>query len=137
MAVTLTTASAQAMLDALTARIDRSAAGSIRFWSASAAAATSFIAACDLWTTAFAATNTSRRAVMYTSAGALVTEASAPKAGTVTMWRACSQDGTAMFKGSATNTGGGGDITFTSTAIGAGESVTVTSLVLTMPLTPA
>lgn len=53
--------------------------------------------------------------------------------GTVTMFEVYSRDSDAIFRGSVTATGGGGDIVLSSTAIGSGDTITISSLTYTAP----
>jgi len=53
--------------------------------------------------------------------------------GTIAKFAARNRDNTNIFLGSVTATGGGGDITLSSVAIGAGDTVAVSSLTYTAP----
>lgn len=54
--------------------------------------------------------------------------------GTATWFRALDSDANAKFDGRVTATGGGGDLTLTSTSITSGQSVDITGGTLTQPL---
>lgn len=59
-------------------------------------------------------------------------DTSADNSGTIAHWRLYASDGTTChMQGSATITGGGGDITLDAVAVTAGQTVTVTSFTLT------
>lgn len=53
--------------------------------------------------------------------------------GTVTLFVVRSRDSDDIFTGSVTATGGGGDIILSSTAIGDGDTITISSLTYTSP----
>lgn len=56
-------------------------------------------------------------------------------AGTITKFSAKTSGGAAVFTGTATVTGGGGDIELTSDTLAAGETSSITSLTHTQPAT--
>lgn len=53
--------------------------------------------------------------------------------GTVALFKVVDGDGTEIFRGSVTATGGGGDIELSSVSIGATDTVSVSSLTYTAP----
>jgi hypothetical protein len=127
MAITLTTATATAMLNSILAIVDRSGAAGVRFYSTT----TRLVTCVCNDPFAVVANNTMTMDEAPAVSGTVAT------AGTAATWRLTTQNGTTVLSGSASNTGAGGDITFTSTVLGKDETVTVTSLVITQPLTPA
>ena len=62
---------------------------------------------------------------------AIASDASADNTGTATWFRIVDSTGAFVLDGTITVTGGGGDITMTSTSIQAGVTVDATSLVFT------
>ena len=59
-------------------------------------------------------------------------DASADNSGTIAHWRLYASDGTTCHaQGTATLTGGGGDITLDAVAVTAGQAVTITSFTIT------
>lgn len=68
-----------------------------------------------------------------TATGLPISDASADMTGTATKFDACDTDGTVVFDGTVTATGGGGDIELVTTAIVATQPVEITACTFTMP----
>jgi len=66
------------------------------------------------------------------TAGTIADNTNAP-GGTAAAFQCVDQDGTVVFSGTVTATGGGGDITLSSVAVGATDTVAVSSLTYTQP----
>ena len=120
MAVTLEDNARNAMMDALDALL---AGGDIRFETA----ASNPVATCGFGTPAFG----------DASAGSITANAISDdtnaSAGTITKAILRTSAAAAVMEMSVTATGGGGDIELSSVAIGDGDTISVTSLVLTLP----
>lgn len=134
MALTLPTASRNAMCDALVDRFDLGAgAGTIEIRSgtrpttANDAATGTVLATVTLIDPAFGA---SSAGVATLSDPAAVTGAAA---GTATWFRGLDSTGATVLDGSVTATGGGGDLTLATTTISAGLTVDVTGGTITQP----
>lgn len=54
--------------------------------------------------------------------------------GTVARFRVLNRDGTEVYRGTVTAVGGGGDLELSSLAIGAGDTVSVSSLIYSAPV---
>lgn len=65
------------------------------------------------------------------TAGSITQDSSANATGTATYFRLATSAGTAVIQGTVTATGGGGDLTLTTTSIVSGQPVQVTSFVIT------
>lgn len=65
-----------------------------------------------------------------TTANAISNDTSADATGTATFFRILTSANAAVFQGSITATGGGGDITVSTVSIVAGATISITSLVL-------
>ena len=110
--------------DTVTAQIDVSGAGKILFQTAGAAVQ---VALLPFTTTAFGA---AASAVCTANA---ITDDPNCVAGTVELFAVQQNDNTAVFNGTVSATGGGGDIILSSTAIGAGDTISISSLTYTAP----
>lgn len=67
------------------------------------------------------------------AAAAAITDDTNCKAGTVTKFTVFSGPGDSVFTGSVTATGGGGDIILSSTSIGQGDTISISSLTYEAP----
>lgn len=67
------------------------------------------------------------------TAATITDDVSADASGTAEHFRAKDSDGTVIFQGTVTATGGGGDLTFNTVSFVAGGLVQVTSLTFTVP----
>lgn len=67
------------------------------------------------------------------TANAITSDSSADATGTATFFRLLTSGGTAIVQGTVTATGGGGDLTFSSTSFTAGLTINITSFTLTAP----
>jgi hypothetical protein len=65
------------------------------------------------------------------TAGSITQDSSANATGTASFFRLFTSGGTAVMQGTVTATGGGGDLTLTTTSITSGQPVQVTSFVIT------
>ena len=62
-----------------------------------------------------------------------ITSDTSAAGGTASNFTVFDSDGTAVFAGSVTATGGGGDLQLSSVAVGAGDTVSCSSFTVTMP----
>jgi hypothetical protein len=134
MAITLATSARNAACDAIVDRLDLgSGAGTIQIRSGTRPATPNDTATGTLLATvtladpAFGAAATG---VATLTDPASVTGAAA---GTATWFRALDSDSNAVFDGSITATGGGGDLTLNTTTISVGLTVDITGGTITMP----
>jgi hypothetical protein len=133
MALTLPTATRDAMCNTLVDRLDASGAGEIeirsgaRPASADAAATGSVLATVVLAAPAFG--NSANGTATLTDPPSVTGVA----AGTATWFRALDGAGATVMDGSVTATGGGGDLELATTAITAGLTVDITGGTVTMP----
>ena len=127
MAVTLTTAARNAMCDALVDLIDVGAGtnGTCEI----ATGADVEVATVTFATTAFGAASTG-----VATAASITDDTSATgNASAVDKFIVKDQDGTEVFRGSVGATSSGEDMELTSTTIGAGDTVSITSFTVTVP----
>lgn len=131
--LTLTTAIRNAMTDAIVDSVDGGSPGTIEIRSGTrpadpATTATgTLLATVTLANPAFGASSGGSATI---SDPAAVT---AVATGTATWFRAKNSGGTAQFDGQVTATGGGGDLTLTTTSIVSGMSVDITGGTITVP----
>lgn len=131
MAVQLSVAVRNAMLDAIESAIGTSAVLKIRSGSAPADVATAdsgtVLATLSLPSDWMSAASNGSKAKLGTWQ-----DASADAAGTAAHFRIYASDGTtAHLQGTVTATGGGGDLTLDNTSIASGQSITITGFTLT------
>ena len=110
--------------DTVTAQIDISGLGKILFQPTGGA---SNIANLPFSATAFGA------AASAVATAAAITDDTNCTAGTVAIFAVQQNDNTAVFSGSVTATGGGGDIILSSVAIGQGDTISISSLTYEAP----
>ena len=110
--------------DTVTAQIDVSGVGKILFQSAGAAVD---VASLNFSATAFGA------AASAVCTAAAITDDTNCTAGTVAIFAVQQNNNTAVFSGSVTATGGGGDIILSSVAIGQGDTISISSLTYEAP----
>lgn len=133
MAIQLSTAVRNAMLDAIETAIGTTAVLKIRTGSAPADVATAdsgtVLASMTLPSDWLAAASSGSKAKSGTWQ-----DASADATGTAAHFRIYASDGTtAHYQGTVTATGGGGDLTLDNTSIATGQTVTITSFSITAP----
>ena len=122
----ISTAARNAACDGVVDQIDTGAGTShIRIYTAAFA---TLLAELDFAATAFGAA-----AAGVATAAAIVGEASAPAAGTAAVCRIVDKDGTTVYEGTVTATGGGGDIELSNVVIAIADTVDITSMTVTMP----
>lgn len=131
MAIQLSTAVRNARLDAIETTIGTAAVLKLRTGAAPASVATAdsgtVVATMTLPTDWLAAASGGTKAMLGTWQ-----DLSADAAGTVAHFRIYASDGTtAHVQGTVTATGGGGDMTLDNNVLAAGQSVSITSFVLT------
>lgn len=134
-AAALAIAAADLVVDALDAG---SGAGKIRFYTATQPADPSVAISSQTLLAEFTLSDPAFGAAGAVSGGALATASAiaavvASATGTVTWFRALDSNNVAVFDGTVTATGGGGDITVQSTSIVASTEVSITSLTYTQP----
>ncbi len=123
-AVTHPTAVRTAIADLVVDRLDAGAgAGTLEFQTAGSVE----VATLTFSDPAFGA------AASGTATASAITSDTNATGGTITKFVAQDSDGTDVFLGSCTATGGGGDITLSSVVISAGQTVAVTSLTYSAP----
>jgi hypothetical protein len=131
--LTLTTTIRNTMTDAIVDSVDAGGAGTIEIRSGTrpadpATTATgTLLATVALSATAFGSASSGAATIVDPAA------VTAVATGTATWFRAKSGGGTAQFDGLVTATGGGGDLTLTTTSIVSGMSVDVTGGTITVP----
>lgn len=125
MAITLSTATANAACDAIVDLVDGGAAAGYLLIETSGDAT---IANCAMSDPAFGA------AANGTATANSITDESSATAGTAAKFEMRDSDDTNILSGSVTVTGGGGDIELSSTSIGAGDTVSISSLTVGVPL---
>lgn len=133
MAITLSAAIRNAMLDAIETTVGTSAILRIRTGSAPATVATAssgtVLATCNLPSDWMAAASSGSKAKSGTWE-----DTSADNSGTAAHFEVVASDTTTVgFRGTVTITGGGGDMTVDSVTFTAGQAFTVTSFSLTAP----
>lgn len=109
--------------DTVTAQIDVSGIGKILFQTAASAE----VADLKFSATAFGA------AASAVCTAAAITDDTDCTAGTVALFAVQQNDNTAVFNGTVTATGQGGDIILSSVAIGQGDTISISSLTYTAP----
>ena len=125
MAVTHPTAVRNDIADLVVDKIDTGGAGTIQFQDGGQS--DSDIATLTFSATAFGAASNG------VATAAAITDDTDCNAGSVTKFTVFSGAGTALFTGSVTATGNGGDIILSSTAIGAGDTISISSLTYEAP----
>lgn len=138
MALNVTDAAAEAMLNALTALLNVGGAGNLVIYSGTepadsdtALSGNTVLINFVLAATAFGAATISGSSAV--AAAAAITGVNAAATGTATFFRFLNHAGTAVAQGTVTATGGGGDLTLTTVSVIAGAPCTVTSFTLTHP----
>ena len=121
MAITLSTAAKNAAVDAVATMLD---GGSLVIQDASNATVAQMAFAADAFP---AAANGS------TSANGLPLQDANAAGGTASKFSARDSANSEVFNGTVTATGGGGDLELSSTTIGAGSTVSITSFDISMP----
>jgi hypothetical protein len=127
MAITLSTAARNAACDAIVDLVDGGTGTATLVIGTTGMA--SELATFDLQDPAFGAAATGTA----TLAGTTITDASADNTGTAAEFQVQDQDGTVIFSGSVTATGGGGDVTIDNTSIVSGQTVNLTAFTFTVP----
>jgi hypothetical protein len=125
MAVTHPTDVRNGIADYVVDLIDVGGAGTIKFQNGGQS--DSVVASLAFSATAFGA------ATGGIATAASITDDTNCKAGTVTKFTVFSGGGDSCFTGSVTATGGGGDIILSSTSIGAGDTISISSLTYEAP----
>lgn len=138
MATRLPNASQQAAADGVVDRTDTgtgTATGLLRIYTgaqpadADTAASGTLLVELTLANPAFGAANTSGTAALLSTPRT----ATASATGTAGWFRVVNRDGTSVFDGSVTATGGGGDLTLDNVSIASGQTVNITALSYTQP----
>lgn len=129
MAITLETDTRNAACDAIVGLVDDGAgAGTLELKSAdSPVAGTNEVATLTFSDPAFG------NAAAGVATNNTITDDSNAAGGTAATFTIFDSDSNSIFRGSVTATGGGGDIEISSVAIGASDTVEVSSLTVTMP----
>lgn len=132
---TLTTATASAACDAVVDRLDTGGAGTLKIYSGTqpVTADTGIVAQVLLATLTFSATAFGNAASGVATAAAITDDASADATGTATWARWANGAGTTILD--CTVGTSGCDINLNSAAIVIGAAVSITSLIVTVPLT--
>ena len=125
MAVTHPTDVRNGIADYVVDLIDAGGAGNIKFQNGGQNDST--VATLTFSSTAFGAASNG------IATAAAITDDTNCNAGTVTKFTVFSGAGDSCFTGSVTATGGGGDIILSSTAIGAGDTISISSLTYEAP----
>jgi hypothetical protein len=133
MTVHLSTGARNASTAAVVARIDANGAGSIKIYSGTQPATGDTAAAGTLLATVALAVPSFGTATSGTATGADPAAVTAVASGTAAWFRVADGSGNGVFDGSVTGTGGGGDMTLSSTALSAGISVDLTSFTYSTP----
>lgn len=128
---------AQDALDAILGLLDAGGAGSLKIYAGTVPAdadasigAATLLATLALSSTAFGdATDANPGA---TATADTITSANAAATGTATFFRLVNNAGTAVYQGTVTATGGGGNLELITTSITSGQPVQVSSLVATL-----
>ena len=126
----LSNAAVSAAVDAVTAQVD---GGTLVMYTGSAPATVddaptgTVVASLTLSSPAFGAASNG------VATANTITSATASNSGTVGYFRLRTSGGSARIQGTVTTAGGGGDLILGTTAITAGETVSVTSLTYTLP----
>ena len=128
MAVTLSNAAASAAADAVVDLLDAGSSNSHPELRIGVTAMASIVATLE-FTDATAFGNASNG---VSTANTIADDTNAA-GGTAAAFQCVDQDGTVVFSGSVTATGGGGDIELSSVAIGATDTVSISSLTYTQP----
>lgn len=139
MAIKISNAAALAACDAIVDLVDGGAgAGKVRIYSGSqptdpdTAATGTLLAELTMSDPAFGAAADDTPGGIATAAS-ITDDSSANATGTAGYFRIVDSDDNAIVDGSVTGTGGGGDMELSTTSITSGDTVSVTSLTLTMP----
>ncbi len=128
MAVTLSNAAASAAADAVVDLLDAGSSNSHPELRIGITAMASIVATLDFTgATAFGAASNG-----VATANTIEDDTNAA-GGTAAAFQCVDQDGTVVFSGSVTATGGGGDIELSSVNIGASDTVSISSLTYTQP----
>lgn len=128
MAVTLSNAAASAAADAVVDLLDAGTSNSHPELRIGITAMASIVATLEFTdATAFGAASNG-----VSTANTIADDTNAA-GGTAAAFQCVDQDGTVVFSGSVTATGGGGDIELSSVAIGATDTVSISSLTYTQP----
>lgn len=127
MALTLTNAAASAACNAIVDLIDvgGGANGTIEIWTT---ALGTLLGTLNMSATAFGAASNG-----VANAAAITGDVSADATGTAAIFLVKDKAGTEVFRGTITNTGGGGDMTMPSTSITAGQPIDIDSFTFTVP----
>jgi len=123
MAVTHAMPVRNGIADYVTGQIDVSGVGKILFQTAASGAVANL---------AFSATAFGAAASAVCTAAAITDDTNCT-AGTVAIFAVQQNDNTAVFQGTVTATGGGGDIILSSVAIGQGDTISISSLTYEAP----
>jgi hypothetical protein len=136
MSLSFTNAARNAMVDALVDLLDAGAgAGTVQIRSGSRPSLPSDAATGTLLQTTTLADPAFGASASGTSALTDPASSNAVASGTASWFRAFDSNGVAYFDGSVTATGGGGDLTLTTTTIVSGQPVDITGGSITMPAT--
>ena len=135
MSITLSAAAQNAAANAVVTLIDAGAAGgTIKVYTGSKPATPDTAPSGTLLATlTFSATAFSAASSGTATAAAITGDSSADATGTAGWFRVADSNGAAVFDGTVTATGGGGDMTFDSVSFVAGGTVDCTSLTYTQP----
>lgn len=125
MSLTLPAATGNAACDAIVDLVDAGAAAGYLLFETSGDAT---VAVCTMSDPAFGAASNG------TATASAISDESSATAGTVSKFEMRDSDDTQVLEGTVTVTGGGGDITLSSVAIGAGDTVSISALTLGVPL---
>jgi hypothetical protein len=128
MAVTLSNAAASAAADAVVDLLDAGSSNSHPELRIGITAMASIVATLEFTdATAFGAASNG------VATANTITDDTNAAGGTAAAFQCVDQDGTVVFSGTVTATGGGGDIELSSVAIGATDTVSISSLTYTQP----
>jgi hypothetical protein len=125
MAITHSTAMRNTLADAVDAAVNSGAGTATMVWKDSSTALGTF----DLANPAFGAASSGTITLQSTP----ITDSSADGSGTADNFDVEDRDGTVVFSGSITGSGGGGDIELDSTSITAGQELELTSFTYSAP----
>lgn len=134
MAVRLSTAARNALANAVSTLVDADAgAGTIKIYTGSQPASANDAATGTLLATVTLADPAFGAASAGVITGTDPASVTAAATGTAGWWRMADNTGDTVIDGNVTATGGGGDMTLSSTSIVSGGAVDITSLTVTMP----
>lgn len=134
MAVRLSTAARNALANAIETLVDVDAgAGTIKIYTGSQPATADTAASGTLLATVVLADPAFGSASSGVITGTDPASVTAVATGTAGWWRMADNSGDTVIDGNVTATGGGGDMTLSSTSIVSGGAVDITSLTVTMP----